>query len=131
MQSKFEAELDATQRQQLGKKRKRVGVKQRRKRLDPALQVSTGWAIWPRSPKFCHSAGWGWWSETWFGLTLFQSFHYLNDGNMAESAGQGGGISKSRSTKPMFQTTSPTMYKLLILELNSYCNVNQRLSSTR
>ena len=40
MQSKFEAELDATQRQQLGKKRKRVGVKQRRKRLDPALQAS-------------------------------------------------------------------------------------------
>ena len=40
VQSKFEAELDATQRQQLGKKRKRVGVKTRRKRLDPALQVS-------------------------------------------------------------------------------------------
>ena len=41
-QSKFEAELDATQRQQLGKKRARVGVKQRRKRLDPALQGLMG-----------------------------------------------------------------------------------------
>lgn len=39
-QIQFETELEETSRQQLGKKRKRVGVaKTRRKRLDPALQV--------------------------------------------------------------------------------------------
>ncbi len=39
---KFEAELDQTQRQQLGKKRRKVGAGVRRKRLDPALQGLMG-----------------------------------------------------------------------------------------
>ena len=37
--SKFAEELRQTTRQQLGKKRQRVGVAPRRNKLDPALQV--------------------------------------------------------------------------------------------
>uniref|UniRef100_A0A0K2UFK2 General transcription factor 3C polypeptide 3 n=1 Tax=Lepeophtheirus salmonis TaxID=72036 RepID=A0A0K2UFK2_LEPSM len=40
--TQFEKEMDQTSRQQLGKKKKRVGVRTRRRKLDPALQGLIG-----------------------------------------------------------------------------------------